>query len=446
MFNKILIANRGEIALRVIRACKELNIGTVAIYSKADEDSMHVHVADESVCIGGSLSTESYLDPVRIISAAEISDAEAIHPGYGFLAENAQFAQMCEKSGITFIGPTPDNIRMMGDKSFAKENMANAGVPTIPGSTGVAKTIDQALEAAYAIGYPVIIKASAGGGGKGMRVAGDVDALQKSFQVLQGEAQAAFGSPDLYLEKYIQRPRHIEVQLLGDQHGNVIHLGERDCSIQRRHQKLIEEAPSPAITPELRDQIGEIAVKGAAAIGYQSAGTIEFLMDENQKFYFMEMNTRIQVEHPVTEWITGIDLVKEQIKVAMNEKLPYTQSDIQFRGHALECRINAEDPTRNFAPSPGQITMFHPPGGIGIRIDSHCYTGYEIPPFYDSMIAKVISHGSTREESIVRMRRALEEFVIEGIETTIPFHLKVLEDPMFLEGTLDTMFIERIRL
>ncbi|RMH72273.1 MAG: acetyl-CoA carboxylase biotin carboxylase subunit [Gemmatimonadetes bacterium] len=444
MFRKVLVANRGEIAVRVIRACKELGLKTVAVYSQADEDSLHVHLADESVCIGPPLSVDSYLKPAQIISAAEITDADAIHPGYGFLAENAQFAQMCEKSGVTFIGPSPENIRMMGDKSLAKENMQKAGVPTVPGNKGILKDVDHAIEAAYQIGYPVILKASAGGGGKGMRIVGDVDGVQKTFKVLQGEAQAAFGSPDLYIEKYIQRPRHIEVQLIGDTHGNVIHLGERDCSIQRRHQKLVEEAPSPAVSDELRDYIGGVSVQGAKGIGYRSAGTIEYLMDDQHNFYFMEMNTRIQVEHPVTEWITGVDLVKEQIRVAMGEKLSVTQADIHLHGHAIECRINAEDPSRNFAPSPGQITAFHAPGGIGVRVDSHCYTGYHIPPFYDSMIAKVITHGHTRQEAIARMRRALEEFVIEGVNTTIPFHLKVLEDPTFLEGTIDTTFIERI--
>ncbi|HLU26452.1 MAG TPA: acetyl-CoA carboxylase biotin carboxylase subunit [Longimicrobiales bacterium] len=443
MFRKVLIANRGEIALRVIRACRELGIRTVAVYSEADRESLHVRFADEDVCIGPPLARDSYLNIPRLIAAAEVTGADAIHPGYGFLAENAEFAEICERSDIVFIGPTAEQIRLMGDKAVARRTMAAVGVPTVPGTDAVSDP-EEALEAAREIGFPVLIKAAAGGGGKGMRVALDEAGFVGQFQLAQNEAKAAFGDPSVYLEKYLARPRHVEVQVLGDRYGRIVHLGERECSIQRRHQKLIEEAPSPAVTPELRAAMGEAAVRGAEAIGYMSAGTIEFLLDEDGKFYFMEMNTRIQVEHPVTELVTGVDLVKEQIRIAAGERLSDSvKSGMEFRGHAIECRINAEDPSRNFQPSPGTITTFHPPGGPGVRVDTHAYAGYRVPPYYDSLIGKLIVHGNTREEAIARMRIALESFIIQGVHTTIPFLLEILDTPEFRAGQVDTKFLER---
>ena len=444
MFKKILIANRGEIALRIIRACKELGIATVAVFSEADTQSLHVRFADEDVCIGPAKSQESYLDPKRIISAAEVTNADAIHPGYGFLAENSDFAEICESCDIKFIGPTSDSIRLMGDKSLAKKTMREAGVPVIPGSEGVVESEEMAVSLCKSIGFPVIIKASFGGGGKGMRVASNEAELKKGFQMARLEAGAAFGSSEVYIEKYISDPRHIEIQILGDSFGNVIHLGERDCSLQRRHQKLLEESPSPVVDELLRERMGRTAVKGAQNVNYQSAGTIEFLLDKNKNFYFMEMNTRIQVEHPVTEEITDVDLIKEQIRIAGGEKLGISQEDIKFRGHAIECRINAEDPQRNFMPSPGMITSFHVPGGHGIRVDTHAYAKYVIPPYYDSMIAKLIAHGKNREEAILKARRALDEFIIEGVSTTIDFHKKILTDKRFISGHFTTGLIEEM--
>src|SRR5687768_12983010 len=444
MFRKILIANRGEIALRVIRACRELGIRTVAVYSEADRESLHVRFADEDVCIGPPPARDSYLNIPRIIAAAEVTGAEAIHPGYGFLAENAEFAEICERSDIAFIGPGAEQIRRMGDKSVARKTMMDVGVPTVPGSEGGVPDADAAVQIARDIGFPVIIKAAAGGGGKGMRVANDEESFVTQFNMAQNEARAAFGDATVYLEKFLVRPRHVEIQVMGDRHGRIIHLGERECSLQRRHQKLIEEAPSPAMTPDLRRRMGEAAVKGCEAIGYFSAGTIEFLLDQDGSFYFMEMNTRIQVEHPVTELVTGIDLVKEQIRVAAGEKLSVNPAGYgEFRGHAIECRVNAEDPTRNFAPSPGTVTIFHPPGGPGVRIDTHAYAGYKVPPNYDSLLAKLIVHGSTRSEAIARAKFALECFIIEGVHTTIPFVLELLQTPEFVAGDIDTKFVER---
>jgi len=445
MFKKVLIANRGEIALRVIRACRELGIRTVAVYSEADRESLHVRFADEDVCIGPAPARDSYLNIPRIIAAAEITGADAIHPGYGFLAENAEFAEICERSRITFIGPTAEQIQLMGDKAVARRTMAAEGVPTVPGSEGALADVDEALRVAHEIGFPVLIKAAAGGGGKGMRVAPDAESFAKHFQAAQREAAAAFGDPSVYLEKYLARPRHIEFQVIGDKHGRVIHLGERECSIQRRHQKLIEESPSPVMTEELRARMGEAAVRGAAAIGYASVGTIEFLLDEDGSFYFMEMNTRIQVEHPVTELVTGIDLVKEQIRVAAGAPLSIPEGPVKLNGHAIECRINAEDPSRNFAPAPGTISIFHPPGGPGVRVDTHAYAGYRIPPYYDSLLAKLLVHGATREEALARMRLALESFIIEGegVHTTIPFLLELIQDPDFVAGNFDTKFLDR---
>ena len=443
MFKKILIANRGEIAVRIIRACREMGIQSVAVYSEADQDSLHVSIADEAVCIGPPPSLESYLNVPRIIAAAEVTGAEAIHPGYGFLSENPGFAEVCESCDIVFIGPTSDHIRSMGDKANARETMRAAGVPVVPGSAGIVPDIVTGREVAEEIGYPVIIKALAGGGGKGMRVAVDADEFARQYTAAQTEAQAAFGNGDVYVERYLARPRHIEVQLLGDTHGNYVHLGERDCSVQRRHQKLIEESPSPAISPEQREKIGRIAVEGARAIGYRGAGTIEFLY-ENDEFFFMEMNTRLQVEHPVTEAVTGVDLVKEQFRVAAGERLSVTQEDIQIRGHSFECRINAEDPDHNFRPMPGRIEFLHFPGGLGVRVESHLYTGYNVPPNYDSMIAKIIVHGKDREHALARMRSALVELAVEGIPTTAPFHLRVLDNRAFRDGDFDTKFIERM--
>lgn len=443
MFKKILIANRGEIALRIIRTCKELGIKTVAVYSEADRYSLHVRFADEAVCIGPGPSKESYLNIPRIIAAAEITNAEAIHPGYGFLAENAMFAEICESSGIKFIGPTPDAIEAMGDKALAKETMRKAGVPVIPGSDGVVETLEQAREIANEIGYPIMLKAAAGGGGKGMRMVRNNEELENAWQTARAEAEAAFGNPAVYIEKFIEKPRHIEIQILADEHGNVIHLGERDCSIQRRHQKLIEESPSPIVTPELREAMGQAAVKGAKSVKYRNAGTIEFLVDKDGNFYFMEMNTRIQVEHPVTEMVYGIDIVREQIRIASGEKLGIKQKQIKPNGHAIECRINAEDPFNGFRPSPGKITALHFPGGFGVRVDSHIYQEYVVPPYYDSMIAKLIVHAKNRDEAIARMLRALDEFVIEGIHTTVPFHIKILNSPQFRSGVdYDTKYID----
>jgi acetyl-CoA carboxylase biotin carboxylase subunit len=442
MFKKVLIANRGEIALRVIRACRELGIQTVAVYSEADRESLHVRFADDDVCIGPPPSRDSYLRIPRLIAAAEITGADAIHPGYGFLAENAEFAETCAASNVTFIGPTADQIRKMGNKASAREAMIKVGVPVVPGTTGPVEDSDTALDFAKSIGFPVIIKASAGGGGKGMRVARDVDDFARSFQLARSEALSAFGNGDVYVEKYLERPRHIEFQIMGDKHGNVIHLGERDCSVQRRHQKLIEEAPSPAVTPKLRENMGRDAVAGAKAIDYVGAGTIEMLLDTDGKYYFMEMNTRIQVEHPVTEMLTGVDLVKEQIRVAAGEKLSVKEMP-PLRGHVIECRVNAEDPGRNFQPSPGKITTFHPPGGPGVRLDSHVYAGYNVPPYYDSLLAKLIVQGRDRAEAVSRMRVALESFVVEGVTTTIPFLARVMQNDRFARGDVDTKFLER---
>jgi acetyl-CoA carboxylase biotin carboxylase subunit len=443
MFRKVLIANRGEIALRVIRACRELGIRTVAVYSEADRESLHVRFADEDICIGSAQARESYLNIPRIIAAAEITGAEAVHPGYGFLAENAEFAEICERMQITFIGPTAEQIRLMGNKSVARRTMASVGVPTVPGSPGPVTDVEEGLRFASEIGFPVLIKASAGGGGKGMRVADDESVFAEQLQMAINEAQAAFGDGSVYLEKYLARPRHVEFQLLGDTHGRIIHLGERECSIQRRHQKLMEEAPSPAMTPDLRRRMGDAAVRGAEAIGYVSAGTVEFLLDQDGEFYFMEMNTRIQVEHPVTEQVTSVDLVKEQIRIAAGEHISLAAGEVEIRGHAIECRINAEDPARNFAPSPGTITIFHPPGGPGVRLDTHAYAGYQVPPYYDSLIAKLIVYGNDRAEALVRTRIALDSFIIEGVHTTIPFLRDLIQDPDFVAGNVDTKFVER---
>ena len=443
MFKKILIANRGEIALRIIRSCKELGIRTVAVHSSADTHSLHVHFADEDICIGPPSSKASYLNMKQILSAAELTNADAIHPGYGFLSENAKFAEMCQENRMVFIGPSPESISGMGDKAQAKATMKKAGVPTIPGSDGLVASLKDALVAAQAVGYPVIIKATAGGGGRGMRVATSEEELKKVFPVASSEAQSVFGNGAMYLERYFTEPRHVEIQLMGDRHGNMVYLGERDCSIQRRHQKLIEESPSPAVTPEVRQKMGKTAVAGALQGGYYNAGTIEFLFDKDESFYFMEMNTRIQVEHPVTEAITGIDLVRAQIKVAAGEKLEFSQKSILLAGHAIECRINAEDPFNDFRPSPGTITDFHLPGGMGVRVDTHCYSGYDVPPNYDSMIAKLIVHAPTREYAIARMLRALDEFVIVGVKTTIPLHKRILQHPLFAKGQYTTKFLEQ---
>jgi acetyl-CoA carboxylase biotin carboxylase subunit len=439
---KVLVANRGEIALRVMRACRELGISTVAVHSTADAESLHVKFADESVCVGGPLSAQSYLNIPRIIAAAEITGADAVHPGYGFLAENAEFAEIVQSCDLTWIGPSPEIIRKMGDKNMARQCAVAAGVPVIPGSPGVVRDADQAVLAARQLGYPIMIKAVAGGGGKGMRVARDEEELRSGVVTARGEAEAAFKNGDLYLERLIERPRHIEIQLLGDQHGNIVHLGERDCSVQRRHQKLIEESPSPAVDERLRTRMGDAAVLLARSVAYSSAGTIEFLLDEDGSFYFMEMNTRIQVEHPVTEMVTDLDIVKEMLKVATGERLSLRQKDVRLRGHAIECRINAEDPGRNFAPCPGKILAFHPPGGPGVRLDTHIYAEYVIGPHYDSLLAKLICHGADRAEALARMRRALSEMVIEGVPTSIPFHLRVLEDPIFVEGKATTRYLD----
>lgn len=441
---KVLIANRGEIAVRIIRACKELGIATVAVYSEADQEALHVQLADEAYCIGPRLSTDSYLNFANVISVAKATDCDGIHPGYGFLAENASFAELCEEVNIEFIGPTSDAISRMGTKDVARNTMKDAGVPIVPGSDGIVDDADHALEVAKQIGFPVIIKATAGGGGKGIRVARDEEELVKGVNITQKEAAAAFGNPGVYLEKYIEVFRHVEVQVLADKHGNTIHLGERDCSIQRRMQKLVEEAPSPALTPELRAEMGEAAVKAAQAVNYRGAGTVEFIFDHiNNKFYFMEMNTRIQVEHPVTEMITGVDLIQQQLKVASGEKLAIKQEDIKINGWSIECRINAENAAKNFMPSPGKVEMYLPPGGFGVRVDSAVYPGYTIPPFYDSMVAKLIVHADTREEAVARMKRALDEFVVEGVHTTIPFHSNLMDNEIFQSGDFDTKFLEK---
>lgn len=445
MFHKILIANRGEIAIRVIRACKELGIKTVAVYSTADADSLHVKLADESVCIGPAPSSQSYLNINAIISAAELTDAEAIHPGYGFLSENAKFAEICEQCGITFIGPSAESMRIMGDKISARQAVIEHGVPILPGTKENVKSVDEAVKIAKQIGFPVIIKATAGGGGRGMKIVHSQATLANAYATARAEAQAGFGNPDVYIEKYCVEPRHVEIQVLADKHGNCIHLGERDCSIQRRHQKIIEEAPCPVLKPETRTAMGDAAVKAAKAVNYSSVGTVEFLLDKSGDFYFMEMNTRIQVEHPVTEMITGIDLIREQIRSAAGQPLRYKQKDIKINGHAIECRINAEDPFK-FTPCPGKITAYHQPGGLGVRVDSFVYDGYSVVPNYDSMIGKLIVHADTREDAIRRMARALDEYIIEGIKTTIFFHKRIMTNKDFIEGNVDTSFLERIVL
>jgi len=442
MFHKVLIANRGEIALRIIRACKEMGIKTVAVYSTADSESLHVRLADESVCIGPAPSLQSYLNINAIISAAELTDAEAIHPGYGFLSENAAFAEICENCGITFIGPTSESMRLMGDKISARQAVIKEEVPILPGTKEGVKDVNEAISIAKKIGFPVIIKATAGGGGRGMKIVHSPATLPNAYATARAEAQAGFGNPEVYIEKYCERPRHVEIQVLGDKHGNVIHLGERDCSIQRRHQKILEEAPSTVSTPELRKAMGEAAVRAAKAVGYNSAGTMEFLVDKNNNFYFMEMNTRVQVEHPVTEMVTGVDIVSEQIRSAFGLKLRFKQSDIKINGHAIECRINAEDPHK-FTPSPGKITAYHTPGGLGVRVDSFVYDQYTVLPHYDSLIAKLIVHAETREAAIRRMARALDEYIIEGIKTTIPLHKAIMGNKDFIEGNIDTGFLER---
>jgi acetyl-CoA carboxylase, biotin carboxylase subunit len=435
MFKKVLIANRGEIALRIIRACKELDIKTVAVYSQPDAESLHVQMADEAYCVGPARASESYLNVSNIISVALMSGAEAIHPGYGFMAENADFADMCKEHELVFIGPSSDAIRQMGDKATAKRTVAAAGMPVVPGLDGTTEDIAKIKQWASEAGYPILVKATAGGGGKGMRLVEAADEVEGAVQSAQAEALAAFGNPDVYIEKYILKPRHIEFQILADRYGNVVHLGERDCSIQRRHQKLIEEAPSPVVTPELRARVGKTIVDAVKNIGYEGVGTVELLFDKDMNYYFMEMNTRIQVEHPVTEMITGIDLLKEQIKAAAGIPLSFTQEDVVLRGHSIECRINAEDAARGFMPMPGTIDGFIPPGGPGVRVDSHAYQDYKIPPYYDSLVAKLITHGKDREEAIIRMRRALDEFAITGIPTTIPFHLQMMKFEPFIDGT-----------
>lgn len=445
MFHKILIANRGEIALRIIRACKELGIQTVAVHSNVDSEALHVKLADESICIGPAASADSYLNVKAIISAAEVADADAIHPGYGFLSENAEFAEICANCGITFIGPTPENMRLMGDKIRARQTVTEAGVPILPGTKEGVNSVEDAKTVAAEIGYPVIIKATAGGGGRGMKVVHSPASLPNAFAAARTEAQAGFGNPDVYIEKFCERPRHVEIQIMADKHGNVIHLGERDCSIQRRHQKLIEEAPCPVLSPALRKKMGECAVAAAKAVDYSSVGTMEFLLDAEHNFYFMEMNTRVQVEHPVTEMVTGIDIIKEQIRSAAGLPLRFKQSDIKISGHAIECRINAEDPFK-FTPSPGKIDGYHPPGGLGVRVDSAVYDQYTVLPHYDSMIAKLIVHAETREEAILRMARALDEYIIGGIKTSIPLHQRIMNNKEFIEGNIDTGFLERMVL
>ncbi|MEF3328333.1 acetyl-CoA carboxylase biotin carboxylase subunit [Oceanobacillus oncorhynchi] len=442
MIKKLLVANRGEIAVRIIRACKEMGIETVAIYSEADEESLHVELADEAYCVGPKLSKDSYLNITNIMSVALSTEADAIHPGYGFLAENADFAEICRACNVIFVGPTPEAIQKMGIKDVAKETMKSADVPVVPGSEGIVEGVEHAKEIALEIGYPVIIKATAGGGGKGIRVARSEEELIKGMELTQKEAETAFGNPGVYIEKYIEDFRHVEIQILADTHGNVVHLGERDCSIQRRLQKLVEESPSPAINETLRERMGDASVKAAQAVDYVGAGTIEYIFDrQSEAFYFMEMNTRIQVEHPVTEMVTGVDLIKEQIRIADGQELAFTQEDITFKGHAIECRINAENPYKNFMPSAGEIEMYLPPGGLGVRVDSGAYSGYRIPPYYDSMIAKLIVYASTRNEAVERMKRALEEFVVEGVHTTIPFQYQIMSHPVFKEGDFNTNFL-----
>lgn len=444
MFKKILVANRGEIALRIIRTCREMGIKTVAVYSTADKDSLHVKFADEAVCIGPPPSRESYLNIANIIAAAEITNADAIHPGYGFLSENSKFSRICSEHGIKFIGATPEQIDAMGDKSNAKDTMIKAGVPCVPGSQGLLTDVEHAKRTAVEIGYPVIIKATAGGGGRGMRIIWKEEDLDANFESASKEAEAAFGNGAMYMEKFIEEPRHIEIQIAGDQYGKVCHLSERDCSIQRRHQKLVEETPSPFMTPELRDRMGEAAIKAGMAVAYEGVGTVEFLVDKHRNFYFMEMNTRIQVEHPITEEVIDYDLIREQILIAAG--VPISGKNYYPQLHAIECRINAEDPFNGFRPSPGKITVLHTPGGHGVRVDSHIYAGYTIPPFYDSMVAKLITMAQTREEAIAKMRRALSEFVVEGVKTTIPFHLRLMSDENFLKGNYTTKFLESFDL
>ncbi len=445
MFRKILIANRGEIAVRVIRAAKELGISTVTIHSEADETSLHTRLSDQDVCIGPALSKDSYLNVLSVISAAEITGADAIHPGYGFLSENSKFSNICKDHKITFIGPSAEVIDLLGNKAEARKTMSEVGVPITPG-TGIIQGSEEALGFAKEAGYPVIVKATAGGGGKGMRVAWSDDELVNIIPIAQGEAKSAFGNPDVYVEKYLSNPRHIEIQFIADQYGNAVHLGERDCSIQRRHQKLIEESPSPSLSSEMREEMGNAVKKGVKKVGYVGVGTMEFLYDTDGKFYFMEVNTRIQVEHPVTEMVTGIDIVKEQIRVAMGEKLSFTQKDVKFTGHSIECRINAEDPSMNFMPTPGKIESFHVPGGPGVRVDSHAYSGYEIPKYYDSLIAKLIVWGRDRDEAIARMKRSLSEFRATGVKTTIPFHEKMMDNPKFKSGNYSTKFLEDFKM
>ena len=444
MFSKILIANRGEVAVRIIRACKEMGIKTVSVYSEADSESLHARLADEAVCIGQAAPRESYLNIPAIVSAAEITDVDAIHPGYGFLAENAHFAEICESCDIAFIGPTPENMRLLGDKMAARQTMQKVGIPVIPGSNNIIKTKEEAIKIAKKLKYPVIIKASAGGGGKGMRVCHNDVRLVSSFMTAQQEAESAFGNSDVYLEKYIERPRHVEVQILADKSGHIIHLGERDCTIQRRHQKLIEEFPSPAVNYKVRKKIGDMAIKAARVCNYLNAGTVEFLLDRYGDFYFLEVNTRIQVEHPVTEMVTGIDLVKEQIRITAGMKLSHKQDEVNIKGAAIECRINAEDPEKDFMPCPGKIDIFLPPGGPGVRVDSHAYAGWTVSPYYDSLIAKVISYGRNRQEAIKIMKRSLEEFLIEPIKTTIPFHRHVMNDMLFIRGDFTTDYVEKL--
>ncbi len=443
MFHKILIANRGEIALRIIRACKELGIKTVAVHSDVDSEALHVKLADESICIGPAVSAKSYLNMKAIISAAEVCDADAIHPGYGFLSENAECAEIGSNCGLTFIGPTAENMRLMGDKIRARQTVIAAGVPILPGTKEGVQSAEDAIKVAGEIGYPVIIKATAGGGGRGMKVVHSPASLPNAFAAARSEAQAGFGNPEVYIERFCERPRHVEIQIMADKHGNVIHLGERDCSIQRRHQKLIEEAPCPVLTPELRQKMGECAVAAAKSVNYSSVGTMEFLLDQQGNFYFMEMNTRVQVEHPVTEMVTGIDVIKEQIRSAAGLPLRFTQDDVKISGHSIECRVNAEDPER-FTPFPGLIDGYHTPGGLGVRVDSAVYDQYKVLPHYDSMIAKLIVHAETREEAIQRMARALDEYIIEGIKTTIPFHQRIMANREFIEGNVDTGFLERL--
>jgi len=441
-FHKVLVANRGEIAVRIIRACRELGIETVAVYSEADRDALHVRLADEAYCIGPVSSKDSYLNLTNIMSVATLTGVDAIHPGYGFLAENADFAEICERCNIVFIGPSPDAISKMGDKSVAKQTMRDANVPVIPGSLGLVETVEDAVAIARDIGYPVIIKATAGGGGKGIRIARDEEELIQGITAAQQEAQKAFGNGGVYLEKFLTGMKHVEIQILADKHGNVVHLGERDCSVQRRRQKLVEEAPCPILSPDVRERMGEAAVRAARAVDYSGAGTLEFLLGQDGQFYFMEMNTRIQVEHPVTEMVTGIDIIKEMIAVAEGHPLSFRQEDVVIDGHAIECRINAEDPAKNFMPSAGRINFYLPPGGLGVRVDSAAYPGYLIPPHYDSMIAKLIVWGANREEAIARMKRALGEFAVDGVHTTIPFHLKLMDHPKFQQGDFDIKFLE----